>query len=284
MAGLWTISCGLDQKGMVLFLDPSYNASVLGTEEDGFTVPDGILWREGRLYIADEGGSAFRIWTGPGSVITTSDASIGVMSPEDIAVDKHGNIFFTDDDAGGVWKVNELGETTLLAGKAQGLRSTEGIVIAPNGNILVGDGEAHAVFSITPAGEVSVFLGLEYGIWKPESMAFDDRGNLYIADNDAKVVYFLTPEKALHRIIHNRKDFSPETIWFSNGVLYITDSEHGKLFRYAPESDLQPIAVFGGELSKVHGLTTDDAGSLYISVQTDLQRKKGYILKIDRQD
>jgi sugar lactone lactonase YvrE len=273
-------SCGLDQKGMVLFVNPSYHASVVGTEHDGFTVPDGILWRHGRLYIADEGGSAFRIWSGPGSVTTLSDASNGIISPEDMAVDAQGNIFFTDDDKGGVWKINNFGETRLIAGKEQGMISTEGIVLTPDGNLLVGDGEVHKVFKVTPDGVVSVFLGSEYGIGKAESMVFDAKGNLYIADNDARTVYLLTPDKALHRLIHDREGFSPETLWFANGVLYITDSDDGKLFKYTSESDLQPIAVFGGRLAKINGITSDDAGAIYVSIQTDLKKKTGYILKL----
>src|SRR5436853_531621 len=82
-AVVFSLGCGLNQKGMVLFNDSSYRASVVGTEQDGFTSPDGILWRQGRFYIADEGGQAFRIWSGPGRVTTLCDASIGVMSPED---------------------------------------------------------------------------------------------------------------------------------------------------------------------------------------------------------
>jgi sugar lactone lactonase YvrE len=282
-ACLLATSCGLDQKGMVLFIDPSYKASVLGTNQNGFDVPDGILWRQGRLYIADEGGSAFRVWNGWGNVSTLSDSSSGLLSPEDIAVDARGNFFFTDDDAGGVWKVNDRGETRQLATKEQGLKSTEGIVLAQNGDFLVGDGESHQVFRVTPTGEVSVFLGPEYGIGKPESMVFDDKGNLYIADNDARVVYLLTPGKVLHRVINNRKGFSPETLGYSNGTLYITDSDDGKLFKYTPTDDLEVIAVFGGKLAKVHGITGDDKGAIYVSIQSDLKRKIGYILKIERQ-
>jgi sugar lactone lactonase YvrE len=279
----FTMSCGVDQKGMVLFTDPSYQASVIGTEKDGFAVPDGILWRYGRLYIADEGGSAFRIWSGPGRVATLSDASNGVLSPEDIAVDAQGNIFFTDDDTGGVWRINNFGVTQQIAGKEQGLISTEGIVLAPNGNLLVGDGEVHKVFSVTPNGQVSVFLGPEYGIGKAESMVFDNEGNLYIADNDARTVYLLTPDKVLHQLIHDREGFSPETLWYSKGVLYITDSDDGKLFKYTPQNDLEPLAVFGGKLAKVNGITTDDADAIYLSVQTDLKKKTGYILKIEHE-
>ena len=101
--------CGLDKKGMVLFTDPAYSASVIGTERDGFTVPDGLLWRQGRLYIADEGGAAFRIWTSAGHSVTLCDAKSGVISPEDMTVDNSGNIYFTDDDTGGVVEDQQSG-------------------------------------------------------------------------------------------------------------------------------------------------------------------------------
>ncbi len=154
--------------------------------------------------------------------------------------------------------------------------------MASDGNLLVGDGEVHKVFSVTPNGDVSVFLDENSGINKPETMAFDDKGNLYIGDNDARVLYLLSPDKTLHRVIEEREGFSPETIWFANGVLYITDSDDGKLFRYTPEDGLNTIAVFGGKLAKVNGVTTDDRGDIYVSIQTDLKRKIGYILKIER--
>ena len=280
-AGLVTAGCGLDQKGIVLFTDPSYRASVVGTDRDGFTVPDGILWSQGRFLIADEGGNAFRIWNGPGHVTTLCDSKIGVMSPEDMAVDAVGNIYFTDDDAGGVWKIPSLGEPTRLVDKDKGLISTEGIVLTPAGNLLVGDGEAHKIFTVTPDGGVSEFLGSDFGISKAESMAFDEKGNLFIADNEENILYLLTPDKKLHRLIANREGFSPETIWYSRGILYITDSKDGKLFRYTPEDGLNVIAVFGGQLHAVNGITTDDDGVIYVSIQTDLKKKIGYLLKIE---
>ena len=281
-AAVFAAGCGIDQKGMVLFPDPSYRASVIGTDRDGFTVPDGILWSQGRFFIADEGGSAFRIWSGPGHATTLCDNKTGVMSPEDMAVDAGGNIYFTDDDAGGVWKINNFGETRLLAGKDKGLVSTEGIVLAPNGDLLVGESVAHKVYSVTPDGAVTEFLGTEFGISKAESMVFDEQGNLFIADNEDKILYLLTPDKTLHRLIADREGFSPETIWYSKGILYITDSQDGKLFKYTPEDGLNVIAVFGGNLHAVNGITTDDEGAVYVSIQTDLQKKVGYLLKIEQ--
>ena len=276
-------ACGLNQKGMVLLTDPAYRATVIGTNKDGFTVPDGILWRQGKLVMADEGGDAIRIWGNATDVKTLCDATLGIQSPEDLVMDSDGNLFFTDDDAGGVWEVDHTGKAFLLAGKDKGLVSTEGIALAPSGEILVGDGLRHQVFSVSRAGEVSVFLGAGYGITKPESMVFDEKGNLYIADNEEQIVYLLTPEMKLQRLLENREGFSPETIWYANHVLYITDSQHGKLSRFTPEEGLKTIAVFGGKLSNVCGITMDEQNNIYVSVQTDLKRKLGYIIKLEHE-
>ena len=35
--------------------DPAFRATVIGSSKDGFTLPDGILWWQGRLVLADEG-------------------------------------------------------------------------------------------------------------------------------------------------------------------------------------------------------------------------------------
>ena len=274
-------ACGVDQKGMVLLTDPSYRATMIGTSKDGFTMPDGILWRQGKLMLADEGGSAVRVWSHPHDVKTLCDAKLGIHSPEDLVVDGQGNLFFTDDDAGGVWEVDASGRAFQLAGRDKGLVSTEGIALAPNGAILVGDGVRHEVFSVSRAGVVSVFLGSRRGITKPESMAFDDEGNLYIADNVDQVIYMLGRDMKLDRLIQKRENFSPEGIWFANHVLYVTDSKHGKLSRFTPEAGLETIAVFGGQLSYICGITTDDQGRIYVSVQ-DLKHNFGRIVKLER--
>lgn len=275
--------CGLDQKGMVLLSDPSYHARVFTTNRDGIAAPDGLLWRQGKLFIADEGGSALRVWSSSGGVQTLCDATRGLQSPEDLAMDDAGNLFWSDDDAGGVWQIDPTGKAFLLAGKDKGLVSTEAIALAPSGAVLVGDGEQHQVYSVERNGDVSVFLGPGYGIRKPESMVFDERGNLYIADNQDRVVYMLTPDMKLQRLLEKRADFSPETLWYARGTLFITDSQAGKVSRFTPEEGLQTVAVFGGRLAAVNGITMDDQGGIYVSIQTDLKRKTGYIVKLEHE-
>jgi sugar lactone lactonase YvrE len=276
-------SCKMQKHGLVLMTDESYKPRMLATSKMGFGSPDGLLLRSGKFYIADEGSDALETWSPSDGLKQLADAHLGFLSPEDLVMDRDGNIFFTDDDAGGVWEIDVKGNTRLLAGKDKGLISTEGIALALDGSILVGDGEQHEIFRVTRDGKVSEYLGKRYGITKPESMVFDDQGNLYIADNEDEVLYLLDTKHELHRIIDRRNFFSPETLFFSNGALYITDSHNGKLYVYRPNEELKTIAAFGGELKNVQGITVDEAGNIYVGVQTDLKRKTGDIIEISKE-
>jgi sugar lactone lactonase YvrE len=279
---LFTTSCKLQKEGLVVMTDKSYKASVFATNKIGFGSPDGLVWHKGNLFLADEGGEKLEVWSKNPGLKTLVDSRFGCQSPEDLVIDADDNIFFTDDDAGGLWEYMADGTPRLVAGKDKGLMSTEGIALAPDGSLLVGDGEQHEVFRVTRDGNVSEFLGKQFGINKPESMVFDDQGNLYIADNEDDVLYMLDQNHELHRIIDHRDFFSPETIFYFKGALYITDSHNGKLYVYKPNEELRTIAAFGGQLKNVQGVTVDDQGDIYLSVQTDLKRKVGHIIEISK--
>jgi len=278
-------SCqALGKDGLVIMTDDSYKASIFATNKIGFASPDGLLWNKGKLYLADEGGAALEAWNETDGLKRLMDRRFGTESPEDLVMDAQGNVFFSDDDAGGVWEVDATGKPQLLAGKDKGLTSTEGIALAPDGSILVGDADQHEVFKVTRDGTVSSFLGKDSGITKPESMVFDERGNLYIADNEKNVLYMLDTEHKLHRVIDRKDQFSPETIFYSKGSLYITDSHASKLYLYTPNEELKTIAAFGGQLKNVQGVTVDDHGDIYVSIQSDLKHNVGYIVKISKEN
>jgi outer membrane protein assembly factor BamB len=271
--------CGLDQEAMVLAVEPGWRAEVVASEKDGFGSPDGLLWADGALYVADEGGSAVRSWRPGGRPATLADAKAGLASPEDLVRDAGGSIYFTDDTRGGLWRTDPLGRTTAVVGPRQGLPSTEGLGLSPQGDLVVGDAPGHRVLKVAADGRVSVLLE---GIAKPESFAFDGKGGLYIADNRDNVLYLLTADGKLHRAISDRGGFSPESLRFAAGVLFITDSDNGRLYRYTPEDGLSVIALFAGTLANIQGIAADDQGALYVSVQSDLKAHKGYILKLSR--
>jgi len=277
-------SCKLQKQGLVIMTDQSYKASVFATNKIGIGSPDGLIWHKEKLYIADEGASALEVWSKADGLKTLMDSSFGISSPEKLVVDAEGNAFFTDDDVGGLWEVDALGNRRLVAGKDKGLIYTKGIALAPDGSILVGDGEQHEVFRVTRDGAVSEFLGKEYGITRPEGMAYDDKGNLYIADEEDNVLYMLDPNRKLHRLIDRRDSFSPEALFYVNGLLYIADEHFGKVYVYTQNDELKPIATFAGTFRQLQGITVDDRGDLYVAVQTDLKHKVGHIIKLSKEN
>jgi sugar lactone lactonase YvrE len=275
--------CGkLDQEAMVLTVEPGWKAEVAASEKDGFSSPDGLLWAGGTLYVADEGGSAIRAWRPGARPAILADAGSGLASPEDLVRDSSGNVYFTDDTRGGLWRTDPSGSTVAVVAPGRGLPSTEGLGLSPAGDLIVGDAPGHRVLKVRPDGSVSLLVGPEKKIAKPESFAFDASGNLYIADNRDNVLYLLRTDGRLHRVLADRAGFSPESLRFAGGTLFITDSDNGKLFRYTPDDGLNVVAVFGGSLANIQGIAADDSGALYLSVQSDLKGRKGYIVKLSR--
>ena len=218
----------LDREAVVLMLDPGYRAEVLIDNQDGLSSPDGLLWSEGRLFIADEGGSAVRVWAN-GQLRTLADRASGLSSPEDLALSSDGTLYVSDDDTGGVWRIGRQGAATRLA---EAVVASEGLGISDSGVILIGDPERQRVVTMAADGRQSHLT--REPIAKAESFAFDGRGNLYIADNRDQRLYLRTGDGRLHVPIADRGGFSPESLHHSGRGLFITDSENGKLHLYTP--------------------------------------------------
>ncbi|HKP47823.1 MAG TPA: NHL repeat-containing protein [Pyrinomonadaceae bacterium] len=277
-------SCkALGKDGLILMTDDTYHATVYATNKAGFGAPDGLLWSNGKLYLADEGASSLEVWSEQDGLKKLMTSDFGTKSPEDLVMDAQGNIFFSDDDAGGIWEVDSTGKQWRLNSQDHMLSSTEGIALAPDGSLLVGNSDDHSIYKVTREGAVSLFLGKESGIIKPESMTFDGQGNLYIADNEQNVLFMLDPDHQLHRVIDRQDHFSPETIFYSRGSLYITDSQSSKLYIYTPNNELKAIATFGGKLKNIQGVTVDERGDIYVSIQSDLKHNVGFIVKLSKE-
>lgn len=276
LALLTPSACHVGGDGMMLSLQGDLVSEVVLTNKDGITSPDGLLWKDGQLFIADEGGAAVRSWKPGGKIRTLADRRTGLSSPEDLAIDSLGRIYASDDNVGGIWRI-EPGRGAVPVIDRRGAPSTEGLAVRPDGALIVGTNDHRLLLARGPS-RIEVAARMR----KPESLAWDDRGDLYVADNVADALYVITRAGGMQRLIHDLPGFSPESIHYSRGVLFITDSKNGKLFQYTERLGLQPLAVFGGTLQNVQGITSDEQGRLYVSIQSDLHGGKGLILRLTR--
>src|ERR1051325_8237168 len=110
LACAFLTSCGVKKEGLVIMTDQSYKATMFATNKMGIGSPDGLLWHKGKLYFADEGGLALESWSRDEGLKRLMDVGFGCESPEDLVIDAQDNIFFTDDDSGGVWEYTNRSE------------------------------------------------------------------------------------------------------------------------------------------------------------------------------
>ena len=270
-------ACTNNADGGVVVFDENYTAETIGTISGVPSSPDGLAWHEGSLYVADEGGSAVRK-LGPRGWETLADASSGIMSPEDIVVDADGRIFFTDDSAGGLWTVTD-GGAKLVTEAGFGNTPTEGLGIASSGQLLVGNARSRRVGVVDPAagGPPGDLASFEIG--KPESIAVGSDGTTWVADNEADLLYKFAPG-APGPIKLSWPGVSPESIALAGQTLWMTDSYNGKVYRLQGNERLETVALLAGKLNNVSGITSDPAGSIYVSIQTDLKAREGTIVAL----
>ncbi len=204
--------------------------------------------------IAGTGTSGFT-----GSNIPATSAQIGACIGIDI--DGSGNIYFTDENNARIFKINNVGTLTVVAGKGVGAHTGDGgmatdagleqpcgLAIDVNGSIYFAEHSGNTVRKVDTHGMITTIAGtgtMGYAgdggaataalLYLPYSVAVDKNGNVYISDND--LVRRVDP----------------------NGIIstYAGDGVSG----YNGDN----IAATAAKLSSPACLKTDAAGSLFIA-------------------
>ena len=125
-----------------------------------------------------------------------------------------------------------------------------------------------------PPGDLASFE-----IGKPGSIAVGSDGTTWVADNEADLLYKFAPG-APGPIKLSWPGVSPESIALAGQTLWMTDSYNGKVYRLQGNERLETVALFAGKLNNVSGITSDPAGSIYVSIQTDLKAREGTIVAL----
>ena len=205
----------------------------------------------------------------------------GFSFTEGPAVDKQGNIFFTDQPNNRIWKYDTHGRLSVFMEKAG---RSNGMYFDSNGNLISCADEKDQLWSIDPKGKVRVLVKNYRGhrLNGPNDLWIDPSGGIYITDPyyqrdywsrknadsalGGERVYYLAPHKNelipvdSGTVKPNGIVGTPDGKW-----LYVADIGKWKTYRYEINKDgtLKNKKEFANEGSD--GMTMDNRGNIYLT-------------------
>jgi len=195
------------------------------------------------------------------------------------AVDKDGNVFFTDQPNNKIWKYGTDGRLTVFLDKAG---RSNGMYFDKKGNLVTCADEQNQLWSIDPKGKVTVLLQHYKGkrFNGPNDLWIHPGGGIYFTDPyyqrdywtrtvpDLKEenVYYLAPNAKEPVEVAGNFKRPNGIIGTPNGkTLYVADINANKTFRYSINEDgsLSEPTLFVEKGSD--GMTIDNKGNVYIT-------------------
>jgi len=198
---------------------------------------------------------------------------------EGAAVDKAGNVFFTDQPNDKIWKYSIDGKLSVFKDKAG---RSNGMYFDRNDNLITCADEHDELWSIDPQGKVTALIRsyLGYRLNGPNDLWIDPKGGIYMTDPyyqrdywdrnkpdsglGGQFVYYLYPDKRAFTI-------AEKNVVQPNGIVGTPDGQHlfvvdigaGLIYKYDIQQDGSLInrQLFVKELAD--GITLDDRGNLY---------------------
>jgi len=210
--------------------------------------PQGLKFHNGRLYGVDRKRGVFTIDLQTGEVKDYMRYFYGqnFSGPNDLIIDEHGGIFFTDawgtsvlNPRGGVYYISPEPEKKITR-LFDSLAFPNGIALSPDNKILyIDDFNANRVIAVPLAGPGTPNIGFAHvlaylsGGFGPDSMAVDANGNIYSAHFLAREIVVLDPLGFIIGPITLPREAGLFTsnVAFHRGYLYITEGQKNVVWR-----------------------------------------------------
>ncbi len=194
------------------------------------------------------------------------------------AVDRQGNIFFTDQPNNTIWKYDTEGKLSVFLDKTS---RSNGMYFDKKGNLITCADEENQLISISPKGKIKVLVndlnGLHFN--GPNDLWISPSGGIYFTDPFYPRDYWSrkTPELQGEHVYYLAKNKTPilvsNYLLKPNGIigtpdgkfLYVADIKGNKTFRFniMVDGTLSAPTLFVEKGSD--GLTIDENGNIYLT-------------------
>ena len=150
--------------------------TVLGATE--LIEPKGLAFDpKGALHIVDFGASRILVLRGNKAQVY---AAVPGHKPEEIAFDRYGNLYFTEERPARVTKITPSGQLSTFADESSGLSAVEDIAVRGD-DIYLADSRRGAIFKFGPNGQGKVILAFEKRTGAQiEAMTLGEQGVFYV--------------------------------------------------------------------------------------------------------
>ncbi|WP_461100884.1 SMP-30/gluconolactonase/LRE family protein [Spirosoma koreense] len=195
------------------------------------------------------------------------------------AVNKKGDIYFTDQPNDKIWKYDTDGKLSLFMDKAG---RSNGLYFDKQGNIISCADEKDELWAISPDKKVTVLMTDFKGqrMNGPNDLWIDPKGGIYMTDPyyqrdywerkkpdiDGQKVYYLPKGKKEAILVDGDLKQPNGIVGTPDGkFLYVADIRDNKTYKYqiSPDGTLTNRQLFLSQGSD--GMTLDSQGNLYIS-------------------
>ena len=195
------------------------------------------------------------------------------------AVDKDGNVYFTDQPNDKIWKYDTNGKLSVFLDKTG---RSNGLYFDRKGNLISCADERNELWSIDPTGKVTVLLSDYKGqlFNGPNDLWVHPKGGIYFTDPlykrdywtrqgkrlEKELVYFLPADKKEPVVVASNIVKPNGVIGTPDGkYLYVADIGDSKIYKYAINTDrtLQSPQLFAEQ--PCDGMTIDNQGNIYLA-------------------
>ena len=188
------------------------------------------------------------------------------------APDSQGNVYFSDINAGKIYRWSPDGQVSVFV---DGLKGPNGLAFDKNGLLVACEGGNGRVISIDPQGKINVLADQYNGVRfnEPNDLWIDAQGGIYFTDpaynapavQEGEDVYYLAPDKRVTRVIQDMVRPNGIVGAQDGKTLYVADHGAGNTYVYSIDnpgrlSNKRLFAATGSD-----GMELDAQGNLYLT-------------------